>query len=70
MYCKCIVRFLGAICLMWIVLVAKAHPACSAEDVADKQMPHGPDSVQYMQEVTIITKQPGQPKRGGGNKKK
>ena len=51
-------RFLGAICLMWIVLVAKAHPACSAEDVADKQMPHGPDSVQYMQEVTIITKQP------------
>ena len=58
MYKKSIKRFLGTVCLMGTVCAAMAHPACSTDDVGDKQLLTSLDSIQHLQEVTITSKQP------------
>ena len=58
MYRTSIKRFLGTVCLMGTVFTMTAYPVCTTEDIGDEQLLTSLDSIQRLQEVTIISKQP------------
>lgn len=57
MYRKCFGRFLAAVCLVGTALATMAHPICDAEGEGDKHILARPDSMQYLQEVVVTSRQ-------------
>ena len=57
MYRKCFGRFLAAVCLVGTALATMAHPICAAESEGDKHILARPDSMQYLQEVVVTSRQ-------------